>query len=353
MSALLELSLQHFRNLSFSPLTFSDGVNLIQGANGSGKTSLLEAIYHLSAGHSFRTNLLSDIITQGCDRFVIRGCFDSGETRAIQKTKAGQVKVKQNQTLLNSTSLLAKDLPILLIYQTIFQIIDAGPSERRRLLDWGLFHVEQDYFKLWKQYKTALLHRNALLKSNANEKDCAPWTSQLIKNGMRLNELRDTYIKDITPLFLSCLSELSDLDISLDYQNGSLSLDKVADLSNLYEKNFEKDRQYGFTQYGPHKADLLIKHKKQKVKKILSRGQQKMILIALKIAQSQLLNKPCLYLFDDLSAEIDKDNLQKIMALILSLKGQVFISELSDENAVLRQASDKMFHVKHGEISLI
>lgn len=353
MSEIDRLSLKQFRNLSFDELSFSKGINLIQGANGSGKTSLLEAIYHLSAGHSFRTTLLADIITHGHDFFVVRARFHNGETRAIQKTKTGQIKVKQNHTLLNSTSVLAKDLPILLIYQSIFQIIDAGPNERRRLLDWGLFHVEHDYFNIWKQYKTALSHRNALLKAHASQKECDPWTQQLIKLGCSLTRMRESYLEGISPLFATCLSQLTELTIGLQYQNGYLGLTSAPEILSLYEKSFDKDRQYGYTQYGPHKADLLIKHEQYKARKSLSRGQQKLILMALKIAQSQYLNHSCIYLLDDISAEIDKDNLEKMVSLILGLKGQVFMTELVQAHSILQQSCDKMFHVKHGHISLI
>lgn len=351
MSALAAFSATQFRHLDFKELQLSSGINLITGPNGSGKTALLEAIYHLSAGHSFRTKLLSDLISHGKDHFVVRGMFDNDDVRALKKTLSGQIKARLNHVNLQSIGAYAKDLPILLIYQDIFQIIDCGPTHRRMLLDWGLFHVEHDYFDIWRQYKKALSQRNALLKSPASYDICLPWTKQLIAYGHKLDKMRSAYFEQLSPLFNSYLKKLSTIDIELSYKNGLQGLIDKEAIYALYDKSFNKDNQYGYTQYGPHKADIHIKTPDTKVKNILSRGQQKMILLALKLAQSKLLKKPCIYLLDDISAEMDRDNLKEMLNLIREQENQVFMTDLDPKNAVLGEFSDKKFHVKHGRVS--
>jgi DNA replication and repair protein RecF len=181
--------------------------------------------------------------------------------------------------------------------------------------------------------------------------DALPWTEQVIRYGLQLNKLRAAYFEVLSPLFLDLISKLSDLQITIDFQNGWQGLDTEKDLTALFEKAFNRDNQYGYTQYGPHKADMVIKNNQFKVKNTLSRGQQKLILIALRIAQSQLLNRPCLYLLDDIAAEMDDENLNEILSVIVAQKNQVIMTGLDPKHRVLTNIAEKTFHVKHGVLS--
>lgn len=350
MNPLLSFSAVSFRNFDSLELQLCNGINLISGPNGSGKTSLIEALYHLSVGHSFRSTLLKDIIKHGDDAFTLRAEFSNGDTRALQKTRTGKIKAKINNTPYYSTSSFTKDLPTLLIYQDIFQIIDCGPSIRRNLLDWGLFHVEQNYFDAWKHYKKALSQRNALLRTKQNEKECEPWSEQLIHYGYEMHVFRETYLVALTKIFQTILVQVSSLQIDLCYQAGWQEASDPSSFRDMLSKNFEKDLAYGFTQHGAHKADIVIRTNRVKAKSVLSRGQQKTILIALKIAQSKILPRPCLYLFDDLNAELDNDSLSSILQLIAKQGSQVVVTALDATKPALSAAAKKMFHVKHGRV---
>lgn len=327
-----ELKIHCLRNIVSAHLALNPKINFIFGSNGSGKTSLLESLYLLSCGHSFRSREIAPIISQGQSILTVFARSQEEDTLSIQKSSAGPTQIKLNNQFCSSTSQIAYALPCQVFYSDIFNIIDAGPSVRRSLLDWGLFHVKHNYLYLWKEYRKVLRHRNVLLKKHAPYSHFIPWDKQLSQLANQLHLLREEYFVQLKIEFSKVLNELSNVSCSIEYFKGWDRKNSGKDLELVLAESFSSDLQKSYTQYGVHQADLLIESDNTKAKHILSRGQQKIILIALKFAQSNLLDQDCLYLIDDLTAELDEAHQKKLMSFLIQHKGQYVITSTSSLN---------------------
>lgn len=330
---LSDLKIHSVRNLLSMHLLLNARFNFITGANGSGKTSILEALYLLSCGHSFRCREIVPIISSGHDSLTVFARAADQSTISIQKSLSLPTQIKLNNQFCSATSQLAYALPCQIFYADIFQIIDAGPSARRAVLDWGLFHVKPDYFSVWKDYKKVLKQRNALLKKQASYEYFIPWDKQLARLAQQLDVFRKDYFDLWSSSFYTVLQQLSTTDCSISYFKGWDKKNQGISLEDVLADHFVSDRQRQYTQYGAHQADISIESNDSKAKQLLSRGQQKIILIALKLAQGELLNKNCLYLFDDLSAELDEFHQQRLLNYLIIHPGQYVITGINAMNS--------------------
>ncbi|MCP0914832.1 DNA replication/repair protein RecF [Legionella sp. 27cVA30] len=329
---LKQLHIHSLRNIALLRLDLHPRYNVFIGANGSGKTSLLEAIYLLGTGHSFRTREISPLINYAQSKLTVFARTVNEETVSILKSVSGPTLVKLNQQPCKSNSELARFLPCQVFYQDIFQIIDSGPSIRRSLLDWGLFHVEQRYHLLWRDYKRVLKQRNALLRQKPTYQQCVPWDEQLVGLSEQLHQLRNQYFSVWSQDFQTLLAQLSDIPCSIEYQKGWDKKNTGVSLATILVNQFESDCLRQYTQSGAHQADIIFNNPHfAKVKQTFSRGQQKIILIALKLAQAQLLGKSCIYLMDDLMAELDDIHAQRLFRCLQTIPGQFFLTATSKD----------------------
>lgn len=356
--SLSRLKAVNFRNFSSLSLELSPSFNLIYGFNGSGKTSILEAIYFLGLGRSFRSHLSNRAISYEAESFSIFSTIQTLSqvplTIGIEKSSHHKIQIKIANQNNSSIADLAKTFPLLLINPESYQLIEAGPKPRRQFLDWGVFHVEHEYFSLWQRYQRALKQRNAALQSNVSSNQINAWNVDLNTLSIRLTEMRRSYLEKLFPLIKIILTELIDLsELSIKFQQG---WKEEFSLSYLLEMNLMKDRAQGYTQFGPHRADILIKIKNCPVQDILSRGERKLLVIAMLLAQGILLreqtDKCCAYLLDDLAAELDVNRKERIMKVLAELKAQVFITAV-DENhfrGLKNNSGNRLFHVKQGVV---
>lgn len=322
--SLEKLNIYQLRNIQNLHLTCSDRFNYICGLNGSGKTSILEAIYILFNGYSFRTREIMPLINYGQERFVVSGTSSELGLVSIQKSINGSSFAKLNNKQCNAASELAKLIPCQVFHQDIFQIIESSAQVRRGLLDWGLFHVEQSFHGLWKNYMQVLKQRNALLKVSKNINDFKHWNNKLVEYSDEINECRKHYFTIWQESFNVVLKELTNLHCEIDYYQGWDNLN----LADVLQNEFHADTVRQYTKYGSHAADIIISVPHCKAKRVLSRGQQKIILIALKIAQAKLLDKNCIFLFDDLPAELDSGHIMKLLKYLHNMPGQFFITSI-------------------------
>lgn len=329
-----EIKIHQLRNLSFAHLSLNPRFNFLIGPNGSGKTSLLEALYLLSCGHSFRSRELAPLITQGLSLLTVFAATPDQETISIQKSCSQATQIKINHQLCTTTSQLAYFLPCQVLYAELFQIIEAGSAVRRKLLDWGLFHLQPQYFKLWKEYKKVLKQRNALLKTHAPYAHFIPWDQQLNALAHELDYWRKEYFERWKIRFYEVLEQITDCTCRIHYFKGWDKKQRGKALDETLAEHFQGDKQKLYTQYGPHQADIFIESKDMKAKQTLSRGQQKMIVIALQLAQGALLDRHCLYLFDDLPAELDKLHQKKLLQYLAKQRGQYVITSLDTLDGV-------------------
>jgi len=355
---LLNIAIHDFRNIEQASLCFSSGINFISGVNGVGKTSILEAIHHLSTGNSFKTRFAKKIIQFDKSNFIVRGELEGACYIAIQKKADKTILVRINNEKVDSSSQLARYLPVQIIFDDLFNIIDCGPSVRRCFLDWGLFHVEPPYNSILANYKKAVYQRNILLKKNNSHVSLyQPWENLIIEYGLQLHQLRVTYINKLLPEFEKVLKKFNEhLNIKIKYHHGwgqaVLNLEAEI-LKKELNASREKERELGYSNKGAHRADLIFYTDSHFAKGTLSRGQQKVALIALKIAQGNLLPKPCLYLIDDLAAELDANTLYKICSYLKKGGTQAVITTLESTNPILNNIADKWFNVSNGEVAVI
>lgn len=326
---LSDLKINHLRTISNAHVVLNSRFNFISGANGSGKTSILEALYLLSCGHSFRSREISPIIAYDASHLTIFARATDQSTISIQKSSSESTQIKLNNQFCSSTSQLAYALPCQIFYSDIFQIIDAGPSVRRSVLDWGLFHVKHNYLILWKEYRRVLKQRNALLKTRAPYSQFIPWDKLLSDLAQQLDLVRTHYFSEWLLIFNLVLPELTECNCSIEYYRGWDRKNTGKELAEILADNFTSDSHKQYTQYGAHQADLIIESNDNKAKHTLSRGQQKIILIALKLAQADLIQGDCLYLFDDFSSELDDIHQKNLLRYLGKRKGQYVITSVT------------------------
>lgn len=337
-----QLTVQDLRNLRQVDMQPAPGINIITGANASGKTSLLEAIHMLALARSFRSHRLASVITDGCLSCNLFARIDSpgGGTLPLGMMRRldGEHQIRLNGETLRSSSELAMLLPVQVIAPAASGLLDASPGVRRQFLDWGVFHHDERFYGLWKQAQRLLKQRNSSLKCGTIEAGVrASFEPALVSVSEQLDELRKAYLQALEPLFFASLEQIVSLpDLSLNYYRG-WSKDKS--LAIVLDETLERDLQYGYTQRGPQRADLRFTFQGVNAAERLSRGQQKLVTIALRLAQGQLLSlsgeRRCMFLVDDLAAELDHKHLTQVCKQLVAMDTQVFVtavnaSELDD-----------------------
>jgi DNA replication and repair protein RecF len=345
---LSKLIVSQFRNINLAEIHFSPHVNVIAGDNGSGKTSLLEAVYYLGHAKSFRTPHSTQLISHQEDEFVLYAELDHFKTIGIKRSKTTE-QIKLVKQLCQKKSELAKAMPIQIINPDVHKILEDSPRYRRRFLDWGVFHVEHSYWDQWRHYQTILKQRNAALKKQWEKKLVDSWNEELISTVAALTKIKTSYVAELQTELKSIPHDLIDLDIA--YQQG---WPEAYTYTDSLQKSWELDRKTGFTKYGPHRSDLKITVKGVSAKDIVSRGQQKLLACVLKIAQVRLFRKTIgfspLFLVDDIFSELDRTASRKVIHLLQETSSQLLITAIEQQPAmdVLQQEDMKMFHVEHG-----
>ena len=348
-----QLSVQKIRNLADVKLEFGQ-LNVIYGDNGSGKTSLLEAIHYLALGRSFRTHLAGRVIHHDHDQLIIWGKA-SGHSIGIQRFRNGDVVIKIDGDKVPRLTTLLEYLPLQLITPESFTLLTGGPTMRRQFIDWGVFHTEQNFQPIWHKCKRLLKQRNSLLKRRANYREISYWDRELVQYAQQLTTLRNNYINSFNPLLQGIIERfLPAVTVTVSYSQG---WDKKSDLSQLLEKNYPRDLALGYTSAGPHKADLRLRCNNMPVQDALSRGQLKLLVCALRIAQGIHLrtqvDKQTIYLVDDLSSELDANKRQVLIDQLVETQAQLFLSVI-DVKQIASQTSKyqtRLFHVEQGVVT--
>lgn len=359
------LDVQGVRNIHKSLLYPKARINIIYGENGSGKTSLLEAIYLLGRGRSFRTTNLKAVINRASDACTIFALLGNGGTDdisgvpiGVSRTSGGGFHFKVAGRQVYTSSQLAETLPIVLMNSDSLALVEGGPGHRRRFIDWGVFHVEHSFRETWRKYQRCHKQRNKLLRHDKiSMAELGVWDREFISLSTQVAECRQQYFDKVLPEFHSIFKSL----------NGSLDLDlrlfrgwaEDSSLSKELKKSYQRDRVSKTTNSGAHRADLKLKYEGRPASEVLSRGQTKAVVLAMLIAQGRVLhrvrNKDCVYLLDDLAAELDRAHLSRGMELLLEQKAQIFITGTSKDalQALVPKSLARgigLFHVKQGVV---
>lgn len=362
---LKKLSLLNFKNYREAGINFDEGVNAFVGGNGEGKTNLLDAIHYLSLCKSYFNAIDGQNIKQHEDFFILQGVFDlDGIDENIScGLKRGQKKTfKRNQKEYNRLSEHIGLLPVVMISPTDTNLITDGSEERRKFPDSIISQFDRNFLEDLISYSRALMQRNTYLKRAAQSRSfdldaLEIWNEQLTNSGVRIHTARQSFIKDLIPIFRYYYNFIAGDRESVDIRYESHLND--GDFKTLLAESTDRDRILQYTSVGPHKDDLVFIINGFPVKRYASQGQQKSFLIALKLAHFNFVSKqkgikPIL-LLDDIFDKLDDDRVGKLMELVSQDNfGQIFITDTHPERllSIFENigVAIRSFPVKEGEV---
>ncbi|MBL4940988.1 MAG: DNA replication/repair protein RecF [Colwellia sp.] len=378
-----KLITHNFRNLQSATINFHSELNFFVGDNGSGKSSLLEALFFLGHGKSFRTSKIEVLACHETTNFVVSIKDGNGCHLGLSKDiSSGLTDIKIDGERHSRLSVLAKNIAIQIVTPESFKLFFGGPRERRRFVDLGLFHVKHNFAKQWKVFNRLLKQRNACIRLGTNNKSKSMlpyWTEQFCQMSIEVANVRQEYVSAVTielDVWLAILLPNLQSRVTVQYLQG---WPQKKELHDVLSSNQEREASYGYSLYGAHKFDVKFLLDKQSLETQLSRGQQKLFLLALTFAQAKLIAKvnrvkPIL-LIDDIGAELDCNSRVALSIALARLDCQVVITAITKD--VLRPFFDrfkfhnrsecegseeckkteksvnnyKVFHVEHGKVS--
>ncbi|MFA6052398.1 MAG: DNA replication/repair protein RecF [Methylobacter sp.] len=357
--SLLKLDIYSVRNILKESIIPSPAINFIYGENASGKSSFIEAVFILGRAKSFRSATIKSVINFTQDHLIVSAqtLQTNGSSSHLGIQLDGKsFEIRINQQAKQKRSDLAYALPLQLIHPKSYELLDAGPQIRREFLDWGVFNDEEKFLPAWRKFKKALSQRNSLLKTKRTGQ-INVWDKELVYYGTIVDKYRQQYLKKVKPVFIEIINRFLVIDgIGLRLVSG---WDTEKEFSQVLIEDLDKDLRYGFTHSGPHRADFQLMVNNRLARDFVSRGQLKLLVMSLKLAQVQLLaneqsNIGCI-LIDDFAAELDVINRAKLLSYLIEMNCQVFITgtEVEDFGDLSGVKNYKMFHVEHGNIKQV
>lgn len=374
------LIISDFRNLKYVDTTPAPSFNVICGPNGSGKTSLIEAIYYLALARSFRTNSYQYLMRQGERSFKLYALVQEDERAVttsigLQRERGGETLIKLNADQIGRLTDLVDHICVQLLHPQGVDLITKEAEGRRGFIDWGVYYSDPEFKAMWIQYRKILRQRNALLRSvsahtsSYGAYQAAPygapeealgaplgpqggpqdtplggpeaggwrsidqmgiWDEALARLSLQITEKRRVYLDSLQSILHELLPEfLPHFKLKFELTFG---WEKGKDLRSLLAQNLEKDKVLGYTSCGCHRADLKIKNNNLAAGATLSRGQLKMLVYAMRLAQGMLLKqqtgRACIYLIDDLNSELDDHSQRVLLQTLRQCQHQVFVSNI-------------------------
>ncbi len=346
------IRIQALRNLTSIMLSDLAPLNIIHGANGSGKSSLIEALHLLSSGRSFRTVNPRHYIQHDSRETVIFAESSSHRIGLQKSTEQSLLRLDGNTV---TQSDIARLLPVQLINPENMDLLDSGSKPRRQLLDWLMFHVEREFYPQWLRYQRALKQRNSLLKMAHSHHTLLVWEQEMAQSGELIHGLRQAVLTRWQQVFNEVIAEiLPDQEISLGYTPG---YDVETGLAQTLLDSRERDAERGHSLHGIHRADLRFKTPFGAAEQLLSRGQKKMLIIALKLSQMRLLHAEghaSVVLLDDMTAELDAAAQARLVQFLVALDCQIFLTtvDLPAVLAALREVAvdQAIYHLDQGQL---
>lgn len=350
--SLVALEVEGLRCLQPTRLELHTHVNLVTGANGAGKTSLLEAIYLLGRGRSFRTRHTERLVAHDAARLTVFGRTDAPNfpTVGLGYDRQSGLQARVGGREVRSLAELSEAFPVQIMDPGIHRLVEEGPAYRRRWLDWGVFHVEPGFVQAWTEHARTLKQRNAALKRRV---DPGPWEPELVRHGTLLSLARARTVRRLEPYWRQTLTALLGEPVSLSYYQG-WSQDKT--LAEALATQRTRDLERGSTGQGAHRFDVRLSIKGRSAREVLSRGQQKLLGAALALSMARLAGsegrRPPTVLLDDPAAELDREHTDALVSEIRTLQGQLVVTALHREEARFGHP-DRAFHVEQGRVTTL
>lgn len=343
------LSLVNFRNYQDEYFEFGNGVNFIYGGNAQGKTNLLEAIYLLSTGRSFRTQQLSNLIYDGADAFILEAHFiKDGVSQVLNVWSDGtSKKIRHNATNYAHFSPLLGLIPAVLFAPEDVMLINGPPAKRRRFLDLHIAQQDPLYVHHLIRYYRAMRHRNQLLKTKSLA-SISPWEHQMALSGQYIIAARDHTLKTLTPYLKTHLRALT-------HEIDQIELLYTPSLPELSPAHFEswrtRDLRFGTTLCGPHKDEIDFQINGASAKTHASEGQKRSCLSALKLSEAEKMSSTLdfqpLVCFDDFGVHLDRER-KELLKSELSNLGQVFVTAPALESGFPQTST--LIHIEKGKV---
>ena len=264
--------------------------------------------------------------------------------------REGRLEKKIDGKVATGMAELAEILPVHALDPSMHALVEGGPSERRRFLDWGVFHVEQGYLESWKRYRRVLSHRNAALKSGSTDGELRPWSAALAEAGEAVDASRRRYLDLLTPSVADFGRRLLARPLTLRYRRGWTD---EGGLEATLVALTDRDRENGNTEAGPHRAELVLLLDDRRAQDEASRGQQKLTAAALVLAQvaveSALHPGRSVVVIDDPAAELDGQSVERLLGALDELKAQLVLTALAREQ-LPKSPDHPVFHVEQGRV---
>ncbi|MGN1281943.1 MAG: DNA replication/repair protein RecF [Succinivibrio sp.] len=337
---LKKIVIQNIRNLPYIDYEPSKSFNLVYGPNGSGKTSFLEAISYLGYGRSFRESKYQNLISSAQPYFSITANIANSKSAIDEflgicryRNRNQDLSILINSTKTKRLSDLVDRVSIQVIHPQGIDLVLLGPDLRRSFVDWGVYYSYPQFKELWSTCKRLLSQRNSLLRSKSPADMVQLWDEQFCHVNEEITRLREEYISGFKEVLLKKLALfLPDFSFEISFSKG---WGNGLPLRSVLDSNLEKDRVLGYTFYGCHRADLKIKCNGFYSSETLSRGQLKLLVCALKLAQGSYLfaqtGRKSIYLIDDLSSELDSNSRNLLLEDLCECDFQVFITNISSQ----------------------
>lgn len=351
------LRIQGLRCLSQVELQLAPGINVFVGANGAGKTSVLEAAFLLSHVRSFRTGAKDALQQRGANELSIFAQMQYADGRT-SRLGLGRSAARWEARVDGATvpvGQLVRACAVVCFDPGAHALIAGGAEERRRYLDWGVFHVEHAFLTAWRRYQRALKQRNSLLRSGSVLDDAlfAPWETELAQTATLIDQQRQDYVDRLRPQLQASvaglLPELGKLE--LRYRRGWAD---AQSLQELLRDQRSRDLARGHTTLGAHRADWSLAFEHAPWREHLSRGQEKLTALACVLAQAQLYAADCgewpVVCLDDLASELDQAHQNAVVAQLSAARAQVLLSG-TELSAALASVSPRVFHVEQGALT--
>ena len=350
------LRIDGLRCLSASRLALAPGINLFAGSNGAGKTSVLEAAFLLSHARSFRSGSKDALLQRGAAALSIFAELrhDDGRLTRLGLGREGarwEARVDGEPVPMGQ---LVRACAVVCFEPGSHALIAGAADERRRYLDWGVFHVEQDFLPAWRRYQRALKQRNSLLRSAAPATALfLPWEAELAQSAHLLHQQRQSYLALLRPKLTACiralLPELG--EIELRYRRGWSEEEHLGE--QLHELR-GRDLARGHTTIGAHRADWSIAFERAPMREHLSRGQEKLTALACMLAQAELYAEQCgewpIVCLDDLASELDQAHQSAVVAQLIAANAQILVTG-TETPVALQAVSSHVFHVEQGTLT--
>jgi DNA replication and repair protein RecF len=347
--SLLGLQVEDLRCLKRLELELDPAVNLLVGPNASGKTSILEAIYLLGRGRSFRTRLTERLIRHEASRLQVLGTTDGepGHSLGFGFDRLSGVSARIDREPVKSLADLTEIFPVQAVDPGIHRLVEEGPVYRRRWLDWGVFHVEPGFGRTWAEFSKVIKQRNAALRQ---QQPTEPWDESFVRLGEALTEARVRVLGALAPYWQQSIQNLLGEPLTLGHFRGWAQDHALAESLALHRI---RDEERGTTGVGPQRFDVLLRVDGRAAREVLSRGQQKLLGAALVLALTRLVadrgRRPPTLLLDDPAAELDVAHTDALIQEVRAVQGQLIVTSLQSERTRFGTVQ-RAFHVEHGRV---